>query len=54
MRRSKEESLARGAVETLGIKARSIEQPVAGLSGGNQQKVLFAKWLSRNPKVLIA
>jgi len=54
MRRSKEESLARDAVDTLGIKARSIEQPVAGLSGGNQQKVLFAKWLSRNPKILIA
>jgi ABC-type sugar transport system ATPase subunit len=54
MRRSKEETLARNAMNQLGIKARSIEQPVAGLSGGNQQKVLFAKWLARNPKVLIA
>ena len=54
MSRSKEETLARGAMDTLGIKARSIDQPVAGLSGGNQQKVLFAKWLARHPKVLIA
>ena len=54
MSRSKEETLARGAMDKLGIKARSIGQPVAGLSGGNQQKVLFAKWLARRPKVLIA
>ncbi len=42
------------AVSTLQIKASSIEQRVSRLSGGNQQKVLFAKWLARNPKVLIA
>jgi ABC-type sugar transport system ATPase subunit len=41
-------------MDKLGIKARSIDQPIAGLSGGNQQKVLFAKWLGRHPKVLIA
>jgi len=54
MHRSKEESLAKDAIGKLGIKARSINQPVSGLSGGNQQKVLFAKWLARKPKVLIA
>ena len=54
MHRSKEEALARDAMSKLEIKARSIGQPVSGLSGGNQQKVLFAKWLSRHPKVLIA
>jgi rhamnose transport system ATP-binding protein len=54
MSRSREETLARDAMETLEIKARSINQPVSGLSGGNQQKVLFAKWLARHPKVLIA
>jgi ABC-type sugar transport system ATPase subunit len=54
MNRTKEETLARGAMNQLGIKARSIGQPVAGLSGGNQQKVLFAKWLARGPKMLIA
>jgi ribose transport system ATP-binding protein len=54
MSRSREENLARDAMEKLGIKARSIDQPVAGLSGGNQQKVLFAKWIARKPEVLIA
>jgi len=54
MHRSKEDALARDAMSRLEIKARSISQPVSGLSGGNQQKVLFAKWLSRHPKVLIA
>jgi ribose transport system ATP-binding protein len=37
----------------LNIKAPSIETKVANLSGGNQQKVVLAKWLSLNPKVLI-
>jgi ABC-type sugar transport system ATPase subunit len=54
MHRAKEDALARDAMSKLEIKARSISQPVSGLSGGNQQKVLFAKWLSRQPKVLIA
>jgi ABC-type sugar transport system ATPase subunit len=38
----------------LAIKAASVDAPVATLSGGNQQKVLFAKWLVRPPRVLIA
>jgi len=37
----------------LNIKAPSIEVEAANLSGGNQQKVVLAKWLSLNPKVLI-
>ena len=37
----------------LNIKAPSIETKVANLSGGNQQKVVLAKWLSLEPKVLI-
>jgi ABC-type sugar transport system ATPase subunit len=54
MHRSKEEALARDSVSKLRIKTRSIDQRVSRLSGGNQQKVLFAKWLARNPMVLIA
>jgi ABC-type sugar transport system ATPase subunit len=38
----------------LAIKTASVDAPVATLSGGNQQKVLFAKWLVRPPRVLIA
>jgi ribose transport system ATP-binding protein len=37
----------------LGVKAASIEVKAANLSGGNQQKVVLAKWLSLEPKVLI-
>jgi ribose transport system ATP-binding protein len=37
----------------LAIKSRGIDQEVGTLSGGNQQKVLLAKWLLRKPKVLI-
>lgn len=51
---SKMSAKAREAVSVLQIRASSIEQRVSRLSGGNQQKVLFAKWLARNPKVLIA
>jgi ABC-type sugar transport system ATPase subunit len=38
----------------LDVRAASAETPVVNLSGGNQQKVLFAKWLVRRPRLLIA
>jgi ABC-type sugar transport system ATPase subunit len=38
----------------LGIRTPSLDAPVTTLSGGNQQKVLFGKWLARPPRVLIA
>jgi ribose transport system ATP-binding protein len=40
-------------VDALNIRTPSLEQRVLNLSGGNQQKVVLAKWLASNPKVLI-
>ncbi|MEW9668162.1 xylose ABC transporter ATP-binding protein [Ammoniphilus sp. 3BR4] len=40
-------------VKELRTKTASLETPVGTLSGGNQQKVVLAKWLMSNPKVLI-
>jgi ribose transport system ATP-binding protein len=45
--------VASKAQKRLGIKLASLGQEVTTLSGGNQQKVLFAKWLETKPKVLI-
>ena len=41
------------AIKRLGIRARGPEQLVRQLSGGNQQKVVLAKWLEANPRILI-
>jgi len=49
----RENQLARQWIEALGIKAQGPAQPVQNLSGGNQQKVVLAKWLARRPQVLI-
>ena len=43
----------RAFADRLRIKARSIEQAAGELSGGNQQKIVIAKWVARAPKVLI-
>lgn len=37
----------------LGVRSQSIEQPVGELSGGNQQKVVFGRWLHRDCAVLL-
>ena len=40
-------------IERLGIRTAGQEQPIRELSGGNQQKVLLARWLCVNPRLLI-
>jgi ribose transport system ATP-binding protein len=45
--------LTRGLVDTFGIRVADPDQPVRRLSGGNQQKVVIAKWLGTEPDVLI-
>jgi len=40
-------------IEELHIRTRDAELPVKALSGGNQQKVVFAKWLAKPPRVLL-
>jgi ribose transport system ATP-binding protein len=46
-------SIADRFIQRLGVRCRSPEQPIRELSGGNQQKVLLARWLCMNPKLLI-
>jgi ribose transport system ATP-binding protein len=49
----RERQLARSYVDTLAIRTPSIDQKAMYLSGGNQQRVVIAKWLAVNPKILI-
>jgi ribose transport system ATP-binding protein len=53
LNRKKELLLAGKYVDELKIKALPTRQPVKNLSGGNQQKVILAKWLATSPKVLL-
>jgi len=53
LQRAKEDEICKQFVRTLSVKTPSIEQKVINLSGGNQQKVVLAKWVARNPRVLI-
>lgn len=48
-----EMALARQYCERLQVKSSSWNEKVMNLSGGNQQKVVIAKWLATNPKVII-
>ncbi|MDQ6434865.1 sugar ABC transporter ATP-binding protein [Mesorhizobium sp. LHD-90] len=49
----KRTGMAEKIIRDLSIKARSPDQPVGRLSGGNQQKVVIGRWLQSAPKVLV-
>jgi len=49
----RERELVGRLVERLAVKTPSLNQQVRNLSGGNQQKVVLAKWLATEPKVLL-
>jgi ABC-type sugar transport system ATPase subunit len=51
--RRKEKKLLDDTVKLLSIKIISLENPVSSLSGGNQQKVVLAKWLATNSEIFI-
>lgn len=51
--RSAVRRLGEDAVRHNGVKTESARTPVSHLSGGNQQKVVLAKWLRRKPRILV-
>src|SRR5262249_53998164 len=53
IRRSVEAEAVNGAFRTLSIHARSADVPVRTLSGGNQQKVVIAKWLLTDADLIL-
>jgi ABC-type sugar transport system ATPase subunit len=54
MRTEREDRRTGALAERLDVRAPSLKAQVGSLSGGNQQKVLFAKWLATEPRLLIA
>jgi ribose transport system ATP-binding protein len=53
LRRSVEARDACGLVDTYLIKTHSLAQPISSLSGGNQQKVILARWLRLEPRLIL-
>lgn len=53
LRLKKQYEIANKFIKLLNIVTPSPDQPVKNLSGGNQQKVILARWLATNPQILI-
>ncbi len=53
LRLAQEFALARDYTQRLDLRAASLDQDVGLLSGGNQQKVVIAKWLATRPRIII-
>jgi inositol transport system ATP-binding protein len=49
----KERTLVEQYVREMSVKLADIRQPISSLSGGNQQKLLLARWMATNPNILI-
>ena len=49
----KKRNISEDAIKRFNNKCHSLDAPVKSLSGGNQQKVVLAKWLATNPRILI-
>jgi ribose transport system ATP-binding protein len=50
---ARQRQIAEERCAQIGVKMQSVDQPVSSLSGGNQQKVVFARWLEANPSLLL-
>ncbi|HEX7858892.1 MAG TPA: sugar ABC transporter ATP-binding protein [Verrucomicrobiae bacterium] len=53
IQKGEERKIAQLYSDQLRVKTPSIDAPISGLSGGNQQKIALAKWLARHCKILI-
>ena len=51
--KKKQEEIVKTFIKSLNIKTPNMEQSVKNLSGGNQQRVILARWLAANPQLLI-
>ena len=49
----KERAMVKKYFDKMSVKTPTMETPIQSLSGGNQQKILLAKWMLRDPDVLI-